>query len=248
MKINKLTKYSVFGFIFLLFILSCEKQKNNGFDSEQKSIKFTLENFPMIDKNLEKMKEVNLDSISISLYKNPKKEDYDEVIVFRKNNRFYAIPFFSNMYFDYWNFDNEEQKQLYPETNSTFEEQIKKTVSELNLKPNEFGLIMKELMKSVLNAETNLDLKPKIFKNYIYSTFKVDKYKSEEIDSCTKRTEKIYNHILSETNKTIRYNQFYLDSENGRIYELINDGRKRGELKFRIKVHRIDCFTYRLSL
>ncbi len=103
-------------------------------------------------------------------------------------------------------------------------------------------------MKSVLNTETNLDIKPKIFKNYIYSTFKVDKYKSEEIDSCTKRTEKIYNHILSETNKTIRFNQFYLDSENGRVYELINDSRKRGELKFRIKIYRIDCFTYRLTL
>ncbi len=84
MKMSKLMKFLCSTFIFLLSILCCNKQKDNGFNSEEKSIKFTLKNFPMIDKNLEKMKEVNLDSISISLYKNPKKEDYDEVIVFRK--------------------------------------------------------------------------------------------------------------------------------------------------------------------
>lgn len=241
-------KIKHFAFVCFIVIFSCGKKDNSGFESAEKSLNFTLQNFSMIDKNLEKVKELNLDSISISLYKNPDKEDYDEVLVFRKNDKFYAIPFFSNMYFDYWNFDNLNQKQLYPKTNSTFEEQIKSVVSELNLTPQEFGLVLNELMKSVLNAETNLDLKPKIFNNYIYSTFRVDKYKIEESDSCIKRTEKIYEHILQEANKTIRYVQFYLDSENGRIYEIINDGRKKGDLKFRIKVHKIDCFSYRLNI
>ncbi len=245
---TKLIKIKHFAFVCFIVIFSCGKKDNSGFESAEKSLNFTLQNFSMIDKNLEKVKELNLDSISISLYKNPDKEDYDEVLVFRKNDKFYAIPFFSNMYFDYWNFDNLNQKQLYPKTNSTFEEQIKSVVSELNLTPQEFGLVLNELMKSVLNAETNLDLKPKIFNNYIYSTFRVDKYKIEESDSCIKRTEKIYEHILQEANKTIRYVQFYLDSENGRIYEIINDGRKKGDLKFRIKVHKIDCFSYRLNI
>ena len=245
---TKLIKIKHFAFVYFIVISSCGKKDNSGFESAEKSLNFTLQNFSMIDKNLEKVKEVNLDSISISLYKNPHKEDYDEVLVFRKNDKFYAIPFFSNMYFDYWNFDNLNQKQLYPKTNSTFEEQIKSVVSELNLTPQEFELVLNELMKSVLNAETNLDLKPKIFNNYIYSTFRVDKYKIEESNSCIKRTEKIYEYILQEANKTIRYNQFYLDSENGRIYEIINDGRKKGDLKFRIKVHKIDCFSYRLNI
>ncbi|MBW8360687.1 MAG: hypothetical protein K0M56_00715 [Kaistella sp.] len=248
MKISKLIMIKYFAVICLLLILSCAKPQGNGFDSAENSLKLTLQNFPMIDNKLEKVKEVNLDSLSISLYKNPQKEDYDEVLVFRKNEKFYAIPFFSNVYFDYWNFENVKQKQLYPKTNSTFEKQIKIMVSELNLNPEEFGLVMNELMKSVLNAEINLDLKPRIFKNYIYSTFRVEKYKIEESDSCSIRTEKIYEHILKESNKTIKYHQFYLDSENGRIYELINDGRKKGDLKFRIKVHRIDCFSYRLNI
>ncbi|MDR7731532.1 hypothetical protein [Riemerella anatipestifer] len=238
---NNLLKY--FYTLFLLFTLFCNKTQKKGFDSEEKSIKSVLQKFKMIDENIEKIKEVNLDSISISLYKNPQKEVYDEIIVFRKKDRFYSIPFFSNMYFDYWDFKNEEQSQLYPKTNSTFEAQIKEVVSELDLNSTEFNLIIEELMKSVLNTETNLDLKAGIFKNYVYSTVKVDRYKSEDIDTCTKRTEEIYQYILNETNKTIRYNQFYLDSQNGRVYELIN----KGELKFRIKIYRIDCFTYHLN-
>ena len=235
-------------FFFLLLVFSCKKEKTKGFNSAESSIKFTLQNFPMIDKSLKKAKEVNLDSLSISLYKNTDKQDYDEVIVFRKKNKFYAIPFFSNMYFDYWDFNGEKQKQLYPKTNTTFEKQLKNAVADLNLKPQEFELLMDELMKSVLNTQTNLHLKPKIFKNYVFMTYRVDKYKIEESDLCTKRNEKIYNYIQSESKKTFRYNQFYLDSENGRIYELINDGRKRGEFKFRIRVYRIDCFSYPLNI
>ena len=245
---NKLRKYLLFGVFISFFILSCEKQKDNVFDSEQKSIKFALENFPMIDKNLEKIKEINLDSMSISLYKNPKKEDYDEVIVFRKNRKYFAIPFFSNMYFDYWNFNDETQKQLYPKTNTTFERQLKNLVTELNLNGNEFDLLKNELMNSLLNTESNLYLKPKIFENYIYMTYRVDKYKIDESDSCQKRTQNVFNQILNESKKTIQYNQFFLDSKNGRVYEFINDSRKKGELKFKIKSYRIDCFYYPLNI
>lgn len=241
-------KLKIIIFTLLLTILSCKKEEKLAFSSAKKSIEQTLKIFPIIDKDLIKVKEVNLDSLSISLYRNEKKEDFDEIIVFRKKDKFYSIPFFSNMYFDFWNFKNEQQKQLYPKTNTTFEKQMKNVVTELNLKPEEFGLLMEELMKSVLNAETNLDLKPKIFKNYIYMTYRVNKYKIEESDSCTKRTEKIYDIVFKESKKTMRNNQFYLDSENGRVYELINDSRKKGDLKFRIKTYRIDCFSYPLNI
>lgn len=205
-------------------------------------------NFPMINKDLEKVKEISLDSLSISLYKNPKKEDYDEVLVFRKKANYCAIPFFSNMYFDYWGFDNESQKQLYPKTNTTFEKQLKKVITELKLNPNEFDLLKNELMKSILNTESTLYFKPKLFENYIYMTYRVDKYKIDETDSCLKRTQNVLNEILNESKNTIQYNQFFLDSQNGRVYKFINESRKKGELKFSIKVYRIDCFSYPLNL
>lgn len=249
MKTNTLIKFKPFVVaILLMLILSCKKTERNRFDSEKKSIEFTLHNFPMINKNFEKVKEVNLDSLSISLYQNTKKKDYDEILVFRKNTKFYAIPFFSNTYFDYWDFDNESQIQLYPKTNSTFEKQIKEVVSELDLTPKEFGLLIEELMKSVLDTETNLHLKPKIFENYIYQTYRVNKYKIEESDSCLVRTKNLYKDILIEAGKAIQYNQFFLDSQNGRVYKFINESKNKGDLKFKIKTYRIDCFSYPLNI
>lgn len=234
--------------IVFSILISCNKENRSGFDSSEESIKSVLNNFPMIDKKLEKVTKVDLDSLSITLYKNPEKKDYDEVLVFEKNKRFYSIPFFSNMYFDYWDFTNEKQSQFYPKTNTTFEKQMKILVRELNLKPADFTILTKALMSNILNTETNLYLKPKIFENYVYSTYRVNKYKIEESDSCVNRTQSVFKHILEESKKTFQYNQFFLDSENGRIYELINDSKKRGELKFKIKTYRIDCFSHQLSI
>lgn len=234
--------------ITFLLLTSCNKENKFGFNSSEESIKSLLKTYPMISKRLEKVAKIDLDSLSVTLYKNPEKEVYDEVLVFEKNKKFYSIPFFSNMYFDYWNFTHEKQPQLYSKTNTTFEKQMKILVRELNLNPADFTVLTQAMMNNILNTETNLYLKPKIFENYIYSTYRVDKYKMEESDSCVKRTQSVFNHILKESQKTIRYNQFFLDSENGRVYEFINDSRKRGELKFRIKTYRIDCFSYKLNI
>ena len=236
-------------FLFLILSLySCHKENENGFNSAEKSIESMLEKFPMINKNLEKTREVNLDSLSIQLYKNPNNNVYDEILVFEKKKKFYAIPFFSNMYFDYWNFKNEEQKQLYPNAKTTFDKQLHFLIEKLDLTPKEFDLVFQELMSSVLHTETNLYLKPKLFENYVYLNLRVEKYKSEESEECIKRTTALFNKILDESKKTFIYNRYFLDSENGRVYEYINESRKRGELKFRIEVYRIECFGYILSM
>ncbi|KMQ60968.1 hypothetical protein ACM40_14755 [Chryseobacterium sp. BLS98] len=236
--------------ILILFSISisCNKENTSGFETSEASINSLLENFPMINKNLEKIKKIDLDSLSITLYENPEKEDYDEILVFEKNKRFYSIPFFSNMYFDYWNFTNTNTPQLHPKTNTTFEKQMNILVKELRLNPKEFQILTKALMNNVLNTETNLYLKPKIFENYVYLTYRVNKYKMEESDSCINRTKNIFNYILKESKKTSRYNEFFLDSENGRVYEFINNSKKRSQLKFKIKTYRIDCFSYPLNI
>lgn len=77
----------------MLSLYSCHNENDNGFNSAEKSIESTLEKFPMINKSLEKTREVNLDSLSIQLYKNPNNDVYDEILVFEKKKKFYAIPF-----------------------------------------------------------------------------------------------------------------------------------------------------------
>ncbi|WP_164463237.1 hypothetical protein [Chryseobacterium sp. G0201] len=48
--------------------------------------------------------------------------------------------------------------------------------------------------------------------------------------------------------KKMRYNQYYLDSHNGKIYEIINNSKNYRELNFTIKTYTIDYFSYNLSL
>jgi len=235
-------------FLIVSTIVSCEKEKKEGFTNEEKSVEFVLEKFPMIDKNLKQVRQINLDSLSITLLRNSKKNDYDDVVVFEKNNRFYAIPFFSNMYFDYWEFQNENQKQLYQKTNSTFNKELKNVIHALNLTDEECVLAINELFLSVLRSEINLSIKPQIFESYVYTTERVDKYKIEEHEFCIERSKKIFEKIKNDSKETIRYNQYYLDAFNGRVYELINTSPQTGGFSFEIKTYRIDCFSYPLNI
>lgn len=246
MQVSKILNLIIIS--IFLSLLSCKKQADHYSNSEKESISNVLKKFPMINKNLEKVRKVDLDSLSITLFKNKDNEVYDEVLVFEKANRFYAIPFFSNMYYDYWEYKNEAQKQLFPKTNSTFNKEIHTLIKQLDLTPNEFGLLYKELMNSTLHTEINLEHTSKLFSNYIYLSNRVKKYKIEESDYCLKRTKQIFEKIEKDSKKTIRYNQYYLDSDNGRIYEIINNSKDYRELNFTIKTYRIDCFFYNLSL
>lgn len=233
-----------------VFINSC-REKNGSLTTQQESINELYNRFPMIKGEFKEIRKVAVDSVSITLLRNKsvEKDDYDEIIVFCKNKKFYSIPFLSNMYFDYWEFQNETQAQLYPKTNSTFNKELKNVFKVLNLTGDESVYTTNELFSSVLHSEINLYLKPDIFKNYIYSTERVDKYKIEESDSCINRTKKIFDKISKDANKTtIRYNQYFLDSSNGRVYEMINTSAKEKPFSFEIKTYRIDCFAYRLEI
>lgn len=235
-------------FLIIFMMVSCEKEKKERFNTEEKSIEYVLEKFPMIDKNLKQVRQVNVDSLSITLFRNSKKVDYNEVLVFQKSNQFYAIPFLSNMYFDYWGFRNETQLQLYAKTNTTFEQQFKDVIRELKLKPDEFRLLFDELMLSILHTETNLHFKPQILENFVYSTERVSKYKIEESKVCIARTKRIFEEIEKDSQKTRRYEKYFLDSENGRVYKLINTSHLSGKFSFQIIVYRIDCFSYPLNI
>lgn len=232
--------------ILTTFMISCKENKNLSFDSEKESITSVLEKFPMIDKNLTSVRKIALDSLSITLLRNPNKKTFDEILVFEKKNKFYAIPFFSNMYADYWNFENDKQPNLFPKTNSTFEKEFSSVITSLNLTGSEFDLLIEELMFSTLHAENKLNDKLSILQNKTFFSQRVDKHKIEETDSCNKRTNIVLDQISKDYNSKdimIRF-QYYLDQKNGRIYKIENKGKKENELKIVIKTYRIDCYMY----
>lgn len=235
-------------FFIAFFFVSCKKEYSLVFNSKEESIEYVLKRFPAISEGFKEIRRISTDSLSITLLRNKNKEDYDEILVFEKNEKYYSIPFFSNMYFDFWEFQNESQSQLYPKTNSTFNKELKDVMIVLNLKDEECILVINELFMSVLRSEINLNLKPMIFENYVYQTERVNKYKIEETEFCTERTKKIFEKIKNDSKEVIRYNQYYLDSTNGRIYEVINTSPQTKKFSFEIKTYRIDCFSYPLNI
>ncbi|MBD3905989.1 hypothetical protein NAL32_15490 [Chryseobacterium sp. Ch-15] len=236
--------------LFITVIINSCTEENSSLTTQQESINDLYDRFPMIKGDFKEIRKVVVDSVSITLLRNKsvEKYDYDEIMVFCKNKKFYSIPFFSNMYFDYWEFQNENQAQLYPKTNSTFNKELENVFKTLNLRDEESIHTTNELFLSVIHSEINLHSKPDIFKNYIYSTERVDRYKVEESDSCLNKTKKIFAKISKNAKNTIRYNQYFLDSSNGRVYEMINTSTQKKPFSFEIKTYRIDCFAYRLEI
>jgi len=236
--------------ILLNLIISCKENKDRGFDSEKESISFVLEKFPMINKNLTPVRKIDLDSLSITLLQTSNKRTYDEILVFEKKNKFYAIPFFSNMYADYWNFENDNQPKLFPKTNSTFEKEFSNLIKTLNLTGEEFGILYQELMFSTLHTENNLNNKLSFFQNAVYFSGRVNKYKQEETDDCKKRINIVYEQINKDYNskQIMIMSEYFLDKTNGRVYRFENKAKNFNEIKFNIKTYRIDCYTYPMTM
>lgn len=232
----------------ILMCFSCQKGEQSTFSSAESSNKHLLERFPMLGKELIKIKEVTMDTLSISIYKTPDGY-YNKVVVFRKDNQFQSLPLFYNVYFDYWEYQ-ETQPQTAPKTGTTFDKEIKSVFRNLKLSRDEENNIREELMKSVLNTETFLDEKPQLFNIVFKDDLSLDndgKMKLENEDSCLARNQKIYRYILNESRKTIRNKAFYLDREHDRVYEWVYDAEKPYPLSH-IKVHRLSCFSYKLEI
>jgi len=61
------------------------------------------------------------------------KDKQQIIILINQKNECYAIPFFSNKYRDYWNFELEKPIDGVKKTNTTFELEITKVINALNL-------------------------------------------------------------------------------------------------------------------
>jgi len=226
-----------------IFVNSCKnKSINPTSQNEQESINYVLDKFPFIDKKLEKIKKVEFDSLAISLYRNVDKTDYDEILVFQKGNNSYAIPFFSNMYYDFWNFKNENEKSQFPTTNTTFEKELEKSATYLNLNSDEKQQIFIQLITSILNTEDMLEKKPQMFEDFVLFSSRKSKYKDEEANDCLKKTKELYKQIIEDRINGIRPS-YILDKENGRVYKLFNESKISNEYILRIETYRVDCYT-----
>lgn len=229
--------------LILFFFNSCKKEKFGSVsENEKASINLVFSRFPFIDKKIEKIKKIEFDSLAISLYRNVDKTDYDEILVFQKGSKFYAIPFFSNMYYDFWNFKNETEKSQFPNTNTTFEKELNNSANNLKLNASEKQQIFIQLITSILNTEDMLEKKPQMFEDFVDFSPRKSKYKDEEPENCLERTTKLYKQILEDRKNGVRPT-YILDKENGRVYKLFNESKNLDEFNLRIETFRVDCYT-----
>lgn len=158
MKIKTFLNNKIFPFLFLsFFITSCSK-KNDYFESSKDAIDNVLDRFPTLiyskDKNVKIISErklsINNDSIEINLIKFEGDEDENKVLVFKnKENHYYAIPLFSTLHRDYWEFKNDVVLKQFPLVNSTFVKEFSQMYSVLKFERN---YIFREIVQETFST------------------------------------------------------------------------------------------------
>jgi len=171
------------------------------------------------------------------------KDKQQIIILLNSKGDYYAIPFFSNKYRDYWNFELEKPIAGVKKTNTTFEQELTKAINTLNLNDT-IGTGVKvfdEMLTSLLNCQSIRETDSKLFEA-IWPTWYKDQ-PEDDCDSCIKRQRTNFRSIIKRIhpNENYYYNA-YLDLQNDRIYQIVNQGKYRGrKFKPEIKIYRQNC-------
>ena len=172
-------------------------------------------------------------------------EDKQQIIILiNQKNECYAIPFFSNKYFDYWNFEFDKPNKEVKKTNTTFEKEFTKAINTLNLNDTleTSSKVINELFKSLLNCEQIKETDSIHFEGL--SLTNCYDLPNENFDSCWTRQRKNFNSIkrLIHPSKSYYNYNAYLDNQNSRIYQIVNQEKDRWKkMKPSIKMYRQGC-------
>lgn len=148
--------------IFFLFIVlsSCNQvKKEDTFSTSNEAFENVLERFPSLVYShrdsvqfISKRKiSIENDSVQINLIKIEGDKDENQILIFKnKFNEYYAIPVFTTMHRDYWNFENDTILNKFPKVGTTFEKEYNSIFSKLKLKKNFYtfhNLCFNEILK-----------------------------------------------------------------------------------------------------
>lgn len=219
-------------FIFLyLLISSCSEKKEADVE---KSIKYLIERFPELKTNKNKFKNDyqfvksvrnGKFDFEIQLFSEPDSiKGHQEIIVFiNSKNECHSIPFFSNKYKDYWEFQFDKENHTIPKTNSTFNIELNKALTKLATKEKDkkgFKYeITNDLLYSLLNCQNLEEKDSSLVSKTIYPNSEIA---NEDHEQSKIRIKKNYDLMRKEWHPekyVINYN-CYFDERNFRIYQL----------------------------
>lgn len=255
-QIKKTTTIWLIAFFFMcVFLISCRQNKslNQNIESEISNL---TNKFPQLPKgnskqsdyyklvrsvrNGEKNFEIQLRSSPDSL------DDPQQIIIFiNQYEKCVAIPFFSNTYRDYWNFQFDELLPNIKRTNTDFTKELMFALNKLQLNDSigKAGLVVDEMLYSLLHC--TLVTESDSVKLFGTSLIPNHNLPPESIDSNFARQRKNYNAMSKEWHPKYfidNYNSF-LDEENHRVYQFnfMHDSWRREKVEMSIKVYRKDC-------
>jgi len=172
-------------------------------------------------------------------------EDKQQIIILiNKKNECYAIPFFSNRYFDYWNFEFDRPTKGVKKTNTTFEKEFTTAINTLSLNDTleTSSKVINELFISLLNCEQVKETDSIHFEGL--SLTNCYDQPTENFDSCWVRQRKNFisiKRLIHPAKNYYNYNA-YLDSRNSRIYQIVNQEKDRWKkMKPLIRMYRQGC-------
>lgn len=193
--------------IFFLFIVlgSCNQvKKEDTFSTSNEAFENVLERFPSLVYShrdsvqfiSERKISIENDSIQINLIKIENDKDENQILIFKnKFNQYYAIPIFTTMHRDYWDFENDTILNKFPKVGTTFEKEYNSIFKKLKLKNNFYpfhNLCFNEILKFEHISDT---YKLNAYRRYLFSNY----YSSFDIEDetiCTKRIDTNIDNIL----------------------------------------------------
>ncbi len=252
--------YFIITFVFIGSLFACQQPAD--LQNIEKAISDLIQKYPQLTigkttqasyyKLVRSVKNENK-KFQIQLFSAPDSiEDPQQIIIITNSQgQYYAIPFFSNTYRDFWNFQFDNPIPYLRLTNTTFEKELITALDTLNLNDTigTGSVVIDEILFSLLHCRTVKESDSSSL-NAIYL---VDNYAipNESFDSCFIRIEKNYKAISNEIHsKEYFYNYYaYEDEKNHRIYQFKNqEKRRRKKLNLSIKVYRQDCICHSFTM
>ncbi len=168
------------------------------------------------------------------------------IIVINQAKKLYAIPLFSNTYHSYWRFQFDSVLASEKTITTTFENEIKNCLSQLNLYDTlgTAGIVLDEMLFSILQCQHVTDTDSLNFQSIALTNNNNYTLPSENTDSCSRRLQENWQEMKKAFHPSEFYSVYtaYWDQINNRVYQFDfkNFGRKR-KLEFTMKNYRLDC-------
>lgn len=256
-----ITKTLLFSIFILLAFFSC-KQTSSHQPNIEKAVADLTDKFSQLPKgkskqidyyklvrsvkNGEKNFEIQLRSSPNSL------EDPQQIIIFiNPLGQCYGIPFFSNTYRDYWDFQFDHPISTVKRTNTTFARELMTALDSLHLNDTigTGSIVIDEMLFSLLHCVkvTESD-STKLFVIHMNDNHDIPE---ESSDSGFARLRKNYKAISSEWHpeEFISNYNAYWDNDNHRIYQFnTKEKGRRKKLDLSIKVYRQDYVFHLFNL